>query len=286
MLIDDAITQYGRWQRTRGHSAGTERSYGYLLAQYGRWLASQDLQWQAVTVDHLESFLEDYRASHSKTSTALFGTCLRSFYKWARRRRLVTVNPAEELDPIGRDRPSARALHDWRVRDLLAALDTLTTPDGRRNRVIVRMFLFTGLRLSELAGLDRPDLDMDAKVITVRFAKGGRARVVAMNDTLHNDLVAWGLPESGPLFRCSRGRLTAAGISEMFRKVIQKQLGFDEVTAHVLRHTHGTKLRRQGADLRQIQTQLGHTKPETTAIYTRVWDEELHPAVNRLTDAW
>ena len=286
MVLSNAITQYGRWQNTRGHSAGTQRSYAYLLAQYGRWLDSQDLRWNTVTGDHLESFLETYRDSHSKTSTALFSTCLRSFYKWARRRRLVASNPAEELEPIGRDRPPARALHDWRVRDLLTALDTLTTPDDQRNRVIVRMFLFTGLRLSELAGLERRDLDMDAKTITVRFAKGGQTRIVAMNDTLHADLVEWGMPESGPLFRCSRGQLTAAGISEMFRKVIQKRLGFEEVTAHVLRHTHGTKLRRSGADLRQIQTQLGHTKPETTAIYTRVWDEELHPAVNLLTDAW
>ena len=286
MLLNDAITQYGRWQRTRGYSAGTERSYAYLLAQYGRWLDAQELQWSTVTVDHLESFLEDYRDAHSKTSTALFSTCLRSFYRWARRRRLIASNPAEELEPIGRDKPPARAIHDWRVRDLLSALDTLTTPDGRRNRVIVRMFLFTGLRLSELAGLERRDLDMDARLITVRFAKGGQTRVVAMNDTLHADLVEWGLPESGAIWRCNRGKLSAAGISEMFRTVIQKQLGFTEVTAHVLRHTHGTKLRRQGADLRQIQTQLGHTKPETTAIYTRVWDEELHPVVNLLTDAW
>ena len=72
----------------------------------------------------------------------------------------------------------------------------------------------------------------------------------------------------------------------MFRREIQGRLGFEEVTAHVLRHTHGTKLRRAGADLREIQIQLGHSKPETTAIYTRVWDEELHSAVNRLNGDW
>lgn len=286
MHISEAIRQFNRYQTMRGRAAGTQRSYGYLIEQFGRWLAGQKISWQAVTIDTLESFLEEYRDGHSRTSTALISTCLRSFYRWARRKRHIPMNPADELEPIERDRPAGRALEDQRVRQLMAALDTLKGPEGRRNRIIVRFFLFSGLRLSELAGLDCSDLDMCARTILVRSAKGGRVRIVAMNDTLHADLSAWGLPSSGPLFVCSRGRLSAAGISEMFRKVVQRKLGFDGVTAHVLRHTHGTKLRRAGADLRGIQVQLGHQKPETTALYTTVYDEELHKAVNLLNNGW
>ena len=286
MHIHEAITQFGRYLHMRGRSVGTQRSYGYLLEQYGRWLASHQLAWHAATSDQIESFLEEYRVTHSRTSTALFATCLRSFYRWARRKRLVAANPTDELEDIARDRPAPRAIDDGSIRALLAALDTLTGTEGRRNRMIVRMFLFTGLRLSELAGLDRRDLDMDAKTIIVRKAKGGRQRIIAMPDVLHQDLVAWGLPESGPLWRCSRGRLSAAAISEMFRRVVRDELGMRGITAHVLRHTHATKLRRAGADLRGIQTQLGHSKPETTAVYTAVYDEELHEAVNRLTADW
>lgn len=174
------------------------------------------------------------------------------------------------------------------MRELLDAIESLiTTPEGRRNRIIIRTFLHTGLRLAELAALDRRDLDMDARTIIVRMAKGGHTRTIAMNRTLHEDLTSWEeFPGSGPVFTCVRGRLSAAGISEMFRDTIQRRLGFEEVTAHVLRHTHGTALRRHGADLRGIQVQLGHQKPETTAIYTRVWDEELHEIVARLDDAW
>lgn len=286
MHITEAIRQFGRYQRMRGRTSGTERSYGYLIEQYGRWLAANNAQWDTVAGLTLESFLEEYRSSHSRTSTALFGTCLRSFYRWARRRRLVAINPAEELEPIARDRPQPRALPDSRARQLLAALETLRGEEGARNRIMVRMFLFTGLRLAELAGLDASDLDMDARTILVRGAKGGRVRIVAMADVVHADLVHWGAPGHGPIWRCSRGRLSAAAISEMFRRVIQRQLGFTEVTAHVLRHTHATKLRRSGADLRGIQVQLGHCSPETTALYTRVYDEELHDAVNRLTAEW
>jgi site-specific recombinase XerD len=288
MTPDDVFifTQFGRYLHMRGRSFGTQRSYGYLLEQYARWLASQKLTWHGVTSNDIETFLEEYRESHSRTSTALFATCLRSFYRWARRKRLVPSNPTDEIEDIARDRPAPRAIDDKSIRTLLAALDTLTGTEGKRNRIIVRTFLFTGLRLSELAGLDRRDVDMDAKTIVVRHAKGGRQRIIAMPDVLHQDLVAWGLPESGPIWRCSRGRLTAAAISEMFRRVVQDELGNHDVTAHVLRHTHATKLRREGADLRGIQTQLGHSKPETTAIYTAVYDEELHEAVNRLTGAW
>jgi site-specific recombinase XerD len=286
MDLMTAIRGFGRYQRMRGRTAGTQRSYGYLIEQFGRWLEGHRTSWQEVTLDQVEAFLEDYRADHSRTSTALFSTCLRSFYRWAKRKGHISANPTEDMEPIQRDRPQPRALSDSRVRQLLAALDTLEGEEGQRDRVVVRTFLFTGLRLAELAALDRRDLDMDARTIVVRAAKGGRTRTIAMNETLYNDLVEWGLPAKGPIFTCSRGRLSASGISEMFRREIQGRLGFEEVTAHVLRHSHGTKLRRAGADLREIQVQLGHVKLETTALYTRVWDEELHEAVNRLDNDW
>lgn len=112
MNLAEAIRAYGRNQRMRGRTPGTERSYGYLLEQYGRWLDGQGLQWDQVTEDAIESFLEEYREGHSRTSTALYSTCLRSFYRWARRKRHVAVNPAADIEPIARDRPQPRALPD------------------------------------------------------------------------------------------------------------------------------------------------------------------------------
>jgi site-specific recombinase XerD len=286
MNLNQAIEAFGRYQRMRGRAAGTERSYGYLLEQWGRWLAGQQVEWRAVELEQIESFLEEYRERHSRTSTALFGTCLRSFYKWARRRKHVPTSPAAELEPIERDRPQPRALPDQVIRSLLSAMDMLTDQEGQRNRLIVRTFLFTGLRLSELAELGWPDIDVEARTILVRKAKGGRQRIVAINATLYADLLEWGPQVHGPIWICSRGPLTPAGISEMFRKVVQKELGFEGVTAHDLRHTHGTKLRREGADLRAIQAALGHAKTQTTALYTAVYDDELHEAVNLLTCNW
>lgn len=286
MKLEQAIRSFGKYQRMRGRSPGTERSYGYLLEQWGRWLDTQHLDWRKVKLKHLEAFLEEYRETHSRTSTALFSTCLRSFYKWARRRQHVPSSPAAELEPISRERPQPRALPDRQVRALLAALDELTDAEGRRNRLIVRAFLFTGLRLGELAALRWHDIDMDARTILVRKAKGGAQRIVAINSTLYADLAAWGPKLSGPIWTCSRGPLTAAGISEMFRKVIQRKLDFEGVTAHDLRHTHGTKLRRMGADLRAIQHALGHARTQTTALYTAVYDDELHEVVELLTNNW
>lgn len=286
MHLSQAITGFCRYLHMRGCASGTERSYGYLLEQWGRWLAAHQIAWHAVTLEQIETFLEQYRETHSRTSTALFSTCLRSFYKWAQRRKHVSISPAADLEPITRDRPYPRALTDAQVHLLLAALERLRDDKAQRNRLIVRMFLFTGLRLAELASLEWTDIDLQANTIIVRAGKGGNPRLIPINATLATDIRAFHPQPDGPVWVCRRGKLSAAGISEMFRKVIQQEIGLKGVTAHVLRHTYGTKLRRQGADLRSIQVLLGHAEPRTTAIYTTVYDEELHQATALLSDAW
>jgi site-specific recombinase XerD len=287
MHISKAIREFGSYQLMRGRTPGTERSYGYLLLQWGRWLAANNLHWQKAQLLDVERFLEEYKQTHARSSTALLATCLSSFYRWAKRKNHTRHNPCADLEPISRDRPIPRALTDTETRQLLDALDTLRGFEGERNRLIVRMFLFTGIRLAEMANIDREDVDMDAKTIRIRVSKGGRQRMVAINQTLYDDLVKYRIQhKTGPLFRGTRGRLSKEGISEMFRRVVQKQLGFKTVTAHRLRHTFGTKLRRKGADLRAIQATLGHAKIQTTTIYTAVYDDEMHKTVNLLGSDW
>jgi len=90
----------------------------------------------------------------------------------------------------------------------------------------------------------------------------------------------------GPLFLSKRGgALSAAGILEMFRCGVKGELGID-CTPHQPRHTFATELRRRGADLREIQTLLGHANLNTTAIYTAVYDDDLEQAVGKLSEEW
>ena len=99
MELDQAIVGFCLSLRAAGRSQGTERSYSYLLAQWGRWLQGGDRDWATASEQDVDDFLEEYGSGHDRTSTALFGTCIRSFYRWAVRRKLVAVSPAADLPP-------------------------------------------------------------------------------------------------------------------------------------------------------------------------------------------
>jgi len=287
MDFDQAVNGFSRALRAAGRCASTERSYGYLLAQWGRWLDQRGAHWTGATDDQVQDFIEEYAQSHSRTSTALIGTCLRSFYRWAVRRRHVPSSPTAGLEVSRRDRPLPRALPAGKIRQLLARLDEM--PGGldtdrrlewERNRVIVRCYVFTGMRLAELAQLTREDLDIDAGSIRV-MGKGRRERFIPIHPAIAGDLGALA-SASGPLFPSRKGGpLSAAGISEMFRKFVCGQL---EVccTPHQLRHSFASELRRQGVDLRVIQRLLGHAKLDTTAIYLNIDPDDLAGGILRL----
>ena len=286
MQLEEAVQAFCRTLHATGRSGGTERSYSYLLAQWGRWLDTSGLSWRGVTEAQLESFLEEYAQTHSAASTGLFATCLRSFYRWACRRRHVRCSPAENLDTVKRPRPLPRALPRWKVRSLLgkldqrpAGLDLDQRVEWNRNRLIVRAYLYTGLRLSELAGLSWDAVDLDARTLRV-VGKGNRERVIPLHPLLCDELAT--IAGDGPLFKSRRGgRLSPAGVSEMFRKFVRGQLEVS-CTAHQLRHTFATELRRRAVDLRAIQQLLGHANLNTTAIYTQVSPDDLTSAVDRL----
>ncbi len=294
MELDQAIVGFCRALRAAGRSQGTERSYSYLLAQWGRWLQGVEKDWISADAQDVDDFLEEYASRHDRTSTALFGTCLRSFYRWVVRRKHVAISPTADLAPGERNRPLPRALPAWQIRRLLEKLDQIPydlDPNERaeweRNRVIVLTYLYTGLRLSEVADLRWERVDLDAAVITVVEGKGGRDRAVPVHPRLLEELRIWSRTiGSGPLFRSRRGGpLSDEGISEMFRRFVKGRLGID-CTAHQLRHSFATELRRRGADLREIQRLLGHANLNTTAIYTAVYPDDLQDAVGRLSSDW
>lgn len=287
MQMDDAIRAYCRSLHAAGRSAGTERSYSYLLAQWGRWLDTHSSTWATATPAMLDSFLEEYAEGHSRTSTALFATCLRSFYRWATRRGHVASSPADELRPGQRDRPLPRALPGWQIRQLLDKLDSPPAGLGdedraewARNRRIVRALLYTGVRLAELAGVRPGHVDLDERTMRV-VGKGGAERLVPLHPDLVGDLAA-ALAGGGPLFPSRRGGpISAAGISEMFRRFVQQDLGIP-CTAHQLRHSVALRLLREGVDIRLIGDLLGHASLNTTKRYTHLNTADLSGAVGRI----
>jgi site-specific recombinase XerD len=219
--------------------------------------------------------------------------CLRRFYHWAAAVGLVASSPAAYLEPARRDKPARRAVKEGIVLDLL---DKLNHPPAgleadahwrwQRNRMIILVFLFTGLRLSECASLTWENVDLDDARATIR-RKGGNEQHVPLHQALVAELHSYkGTATKGDLFRSWRGGpLGAHGISEMFRVFIQGELGIN-CTAHQLRHTFATTLLRQGADLLAIQKLLGHASVKTTQIYADIEDSAPARALELLPSAW
>ena len=178
---------------------------------------------------------------------------------------------------------------------LLAAVDRADVWErhfpGRRerDRLLLALFAYAGLRRSELLGLDWDDVELGRRLLRVRRAKGGRQRVVPLHPALiplFADYLAVRSPLAEPaLFVGVHGRrLSVTIMSATFRRYA-RAAGVSErkrVTPHTLRHVFASELLRAGANLRQIQELLGHKHLDSTQRYTRVTGHELRGAVKRL----
>jgi integrase/recombinase XerC len=170
---------------------------------------------------------------------------------------------------------------------LLSAPDG-ETPAGRRDRAVLELFYASGLRLSELAGLDLEDVNLSARIARVR-GKGGKERLVPFNRSTADALRAMladhpagtappraraSSPHSRPrhaLFLNLRGtRLTTRSVDRIVRRYVRAAAIPRGVSPHALRHTFATHLLQAGADLRAIQELLGHARLSTTQRYTHL----------------
>lgn len=264
---------------------------GYLRAQGIAALA------EIHTAD-LRRFLAD-EATHrpAPSSQARTVAALRCFFRFCVESDYLERDPAHVL----RTPKKREALPDVLDRAELARLLDVPGRGGvwervhagkiERDRLLLALFAYGGLRRSELLGLDCDDVDLDRRLIRVRNAKGGRQRVVP----IHPGLV--------PLFRayaaarpCSHepalflgvlGRRLSANIMAITFRRYATAAGVNErkrITPHTLRHVFATELLSAGANLRQIQELLGHKHLDSTQRYTRVNAHQLRGAVKRL--AW
>jgi site-specific recombinase XerD len=308
--LSRAIEEFGHDLLRKGHSELTAENYGRLLSQWGRYLPAIKKRWNEATLQDLLRFLRVYRLSRSgrppkntryagqrsNSTVALMTTCLRSFYSWAARMGYVARSPAADIEPTKRDRPLPRALKPQTVHQLLeelnhppAELSEDADAEWRRNRMVVLLLLFTGMRLSECAAVRWEHLDEQQRWLHI-LRKGNKEALVPIHPYLLRELLSYrqhcGGKQIGPIFLSRRGgALAAEGISEMFRRFIAGRLGI-ACTPHQLRHTFATTLLEEGAPIEQIQPAMGHEDVRTTMIYARIADERLQQLVRLLPDEW
>jgi len=270
----------------------------------GQWLNSiartRRVDVEALTPDHLDihgirDFMaEIQKAGQSRASAGRKLSAVRSFLRYLRREGTLASDPsALTVAPKREQRVPAHLSVDEMTR-VLDMPDT-TQPLGRRDRAILELFYASGLRLSELVGLDLEDVNLSARMARV-LGKGGRERLVPFNQSAAACLRAWfpdreqlagtavasrrpapqrtaggGRRAGAPLFvNAKGGRLTGRSIQRLVAKYVAMCSTRFGISPHALRHSFATHLLERGADLRTIQELLGHVRLSTTQRYTHV----------------
>ncbi len=196
-------------------------------------------------------------------------------------------NPAVNLYPPRLPRRLPKVLSQEQVEALLRAPDT-GRPPGVRDRAMIELLYATGLRVSEMVGLERSQLQLDAGFL-IAFGKGAKERVVPVGESAETWLNRY-LGEVRPVMAKGRhdvvfvsyrgGGLTRQGFWKLLRNY-GRGAGIPDLSPHVLRHSFATHLLEHGADLRAVQVMLGHANITTTQIYTHIHQHRLRTLYDR-----
>ena len=225
-------------------------------------------------------------AGYAKSSISRKLACLRSFFRFAQREGICDTNPAKPLRNPRRERKLPHFLSGKEIGQLLLAPNVNETA-GLRDRAILETLYSAGLRVSELVGIDLPDLDLQDGFVRVR-GKGKRERLAPLGSHAIRAIKRWmkvrnpDLKNKQVLFLNKfGGRITTRSVARMLEKYL-RETGLDSRTSpHTLRHSFATHLLDRGADIRSVQELLGHKSLVTTQIYTHVSTANLKKVYER-----
>lgn len=270
----------------RNVSVNTVQAYRNDLESFVAFLCDEYLttprdQLLLRNVDHLtiRSYLAYLgRRKMSRTSMARHLSALRSWFKYLMREGLVEANPARVVTTPKREKQLPSVMQPADVTLLLEQPDTETSL-GLRDRAFLELLYASGLRISELVGIDLDDLQLRGRLVKVR-GKGSKERIVPFGSKAEEALRAWlparGTPDNDALFVNYRGeRITARSVRRLFEGYVRDASLRSGISPHTMRHSFATHLLNAGADLRAIQELLGHASLSTTQKYTHLADWQL-----------
>ena len=279
----------------RNLSPHTVRAYQGDLTQFlgflERHLDRPAARIEPGEVDHyaVRAFMgELYDRGQARASSARRLAAIRSFGRYLRREQHIDKDPGALVATPKQARKVPARLDMGEVEQLLAVPDT-TTPLGRRDRAILELFYASGLRLSELVGLDLEDVNLSSRLVRV-LGKGGKERIVPFNRSTvaalraylgdREAIVARALERRAADRRRSAraslfvnyqgGRLSTRSVHRLVQRYVAATSARVGISPHALRHSFATHLLERGADLRVIQELLGHVRLSTTQRYTHL----------------
>ncbi|MEM9969003.1 MAG: site-specific tyrosine recombinase XerD [Pseudomonadota bacterium] len=277
-----------------GAATNTQLAYGRDLKDFDVFLSARNLDFETATQSDIEAYLVQCDGQGlAKSTRARRLSAIKQIYRFAFEEGLRADNPALQISGPGQSKRLPKLLSEAEVERLLqAARSTGRTPaDRMRNTCLMELLYATGMRVTELVSLPVSAVRGDPGLLMV-LGKGGKERLVPLSPPARSALAAWlsvwdrqdaagraaRKPTSRFLFpsRGASGHLTRHRFYLLIKEIAASG-GVDpaKVTPHTLRHAFATHLLANGADLRAIQTMLGHADIATTEIYTHVLEERL-----------
>lgn len=292
MMLEHALDQFLRYlQAEHNASDHTIHHYSRDIRQFLDFMEQQGIRDYAdVSYIHVRSYLAELHVrEYARRSIARKLSALRSFYLYMLREGMIASNPFAQVQTPKLDKKLPKFLYPEEIEALLTTPDT-TTPEGLRDRAVMETLYASGMRISELVGLNTDSIDY-ANGVALVFGKGAKERYVPLGEYALKslrDYLERGRPHlvsdisERALFLNTRGgRLSDRSIRRFIDKYVLQTAELRKTSPHVLRHTFATHMLEAGADLRTVQEFLGHANISTTQIYTHVTRDHLQSVYNR-----
>jgi integrase/recombinase XerD len=277
----------------RGAAANTLTAYAKDLADAQTYLAGRGVDLAKASAEDIEAYFAALgRRGLAPATAARRRAALRQFYRFALSERWRGDDPSRRVDPPKKGRPLPKLLARTEIDALISSAAAKDGAAGLRLACLIELIYASGLRVSEALALTHAAVARDPAYLVVR-GKGGKERLAPLNEaarvaikTYLEAARAQFLPKGGgesPWLFPSRGRtgrLTPRRLAQLLDEAARDAgIDPDKVSPHVLRHAFATHLLEGGADLRVVQTLLGHADIGTTQIYTHVADSRLRHVV-------
>ena len=283
-MIVDKFLEYMRYERNR--SPRTVQEYEDDLRMFESFFKNKDSQvsWESVDSDLIRDWLESMMDSgHAATSVNRRLSALRSLFRFALSRHLVEKDPAHVIVGPKNSKPLPAFVREQDMNRLLDGEEMWQDNfEDLRARTIIILLYHTGVRVSELTGMDISSLDMYDSYIKVR-GKGNKERVVPFGEELKAGLEKYLVAresfagmKDGPLFVDDRlRRMSPDQVRAIVKNNLSKVTTQKKRSPHVLRHSFATAMLNNGAGIESVKKLLGHAKISTTEIYTHTTFEQL-----------
>lgn len=266
----------------RQFSEHTLKSYYDDIVQFNSFLEQEYLNLNTFEYKDARNFLSFlYSKNLKRTTVSRKISTLRSFYEYWMTQDETVVNPFVQLVHPKKEQYLPHFFYEEEMEALFQTVST-DAKKGMRDRVILELLYATGIRVSELVNIKIQNLDMQTPGVKV-LGKGHKERFVPFGEFCRQSIEVY-LQEFKPklnsnhdflLVNMNGAPITERGVRYVLNDVVKRTAGVTEIHPHKLRHTFATHMLNQGADLRTVQSLLGHVNLSTTGRYTHVSNEQL-----------